>query len=80
VQPGGRSNSFDGGDLFAVGLYSQHQAGSNDAAIEDYGASATVAVVTAFLGAGHTNDVPQALQEALPGFTKEIHGVAINGG
>ena len=43
----------------------QHQAGVDDAAVEDHGAGAAVAVVAAFLGAGQPDDVAQAFEQAL---------------
>lgn len=67
-------------NVFALRFSSQHQAGVDQHAIKDNAASATVAVVAAFLSAGQSEFVSQDLQEALAWLTKEVHIFAVDTG
>jgi len=55
-------DAFDGGDLVAVGLYREHQAGARRLAVEQHGAGAADAVLAAGMRAGETEIVAQAIE------------------
>jgi hypothetical protein len=67
-------------DLLPVDLDPQYQAGIDQAAVQEDRAGPAIPVVTAFLGAGESEDVPQAFEDALTGITQEIDRVAVNRG
>ena len=73
-------DAFDGGDAAALGLDAQHQARGHDAAVQDDGAGAAIAVVAALLGAGQAENVAQALEQALPRLAQKFLRLAVDRG
>ena len=61
-------------DAEAVGDLLERQADVNF--VQADGASAAVAIIAAFLGAGQSHDIPEDLQKALTGLTEELHLLA----
>ena len=55
---------LDGGDLYAVGLHGEHQAGAHGHAVDQHGAGAAHAVLAAGMGAGEPEPVAQAIEQA----------------
>ncbi len=63
--PGADADALDGGDLVAVGLHRQHQAGSNRLAIEQHGAGAADAMLATGMGAVEQEILAQRIEQRL---------------
>src|SRR5260221_12089015 len=73
-------DAFDGGDLAAFGFHTQHQAGGDDAAVEQDRAGAAITVVATLLGAGKRENVAQALEKALAWLAEKLGRLLVDGG
>ena len=78
VQSARRCHPLDGLDLAARDLNAEDQARIDDAAVQHHGAGTAVAIVTSFLGAGHAEDIPQHLQQALARLAQEVGVLAVD--
>jgi hypothetical protein len=62
MQVAGLAQAFNGGDLVALVHDGQREAGVDAAAVHVDGTGSALAVVTAFLGAGETDGLAQAVE------------------
>src|SRR6185295_770272 len=69
-----------GGDLAALGLGAQHQAGADDAAVQHHAAGAAIAGAAAFLAAGQQQPVAQHVEQRLVGLAEIADRIAVDGG
>src|SRR5262249_25611573 len=75
-----RGHALDGADLTPLGLGAQHQAGEDEAVVEDDAAGAAIAGAAAFFAASEAEPVAQHVEQALLGLAEIFGGVAVDGG
>ena len=80
VQAVALGDAFNGGDLGPFRLRSQHQAGADQAAIDDHRAGTAVASAAAFLGAELADLVAQRVEQGLLRRAEKIDLIAVDGG
>ena len=80
MQLGALRHALDGLDRAALGLGAEHQAGADQAAVEQHAAGAAVAGRAAFLAAGQVELVAQHVEQGLLGLAEELHRIAVDGG
>ncbi len=73
-------HAFDRLDAFAFGLRRQHEAGTDEAAVDHDGAGAAIAGAAAFLGAREAELVAQGVEQRLAAAAEELDGLAVDGG
>ncbi len=66
--------------LLAFDLHAEHKAGVYKLPVHQNAAGAAVPVVAARLGAGETQYIPQALQQALMRLTEKLHFLTVDCG
>ena len=72
VQIFGGSETFDGADLFAVGLDGKHQTGVDEDAIDSDRAGATVAVVATLFSTSEAERFAQDFEQGLAGLAEKL--------
>src|SRR5438132_1118855 len=70
--------ALHGLDFLALGLYRQHQAGAQRAAVDDYGTGAAVAGEASFFAAGKFEHIAQRLKHALARLAQELSRLTID--
>ena len=79
VQPAVAHQPLDGGDLGAVRLHGEHQAGARGLAVDEDGAGAADAVLAADVGAGQLEILAQEVHQELARLAAALARRAVDG-
>ena len=71
-------NAFYRGDFRAGGLHAQHEAGIDQAAVQDDAARAAVAVAATLLASGQPEIVSEDLEKRLPRLAEELDVLTVD--